>query len=285
MSYQHLDFTIEQVEKIMVRAGEIAVERALDTYALSIVDPMTLKDGLGKEERCADLIDHMIRSDEGLGWSGRTEYRYNGDSFQWCGAFAAYCQPFIALELRRLYWASTDRLNAYLQHKPLFGTKNERAVMARFPKRHQEEFERETGKRWTPSYARIYGTFDQDSINGSVLMRAGDIGLFGPAWARSNFRPFGQHVTVFKGYEIRGRQWFCDLYEGNATGEIPGRPETVKHPVQGVIHMKRPIGLHDGQSLDDYHLRRWGRWSFFDIDLDLFEEYSGGFLSQLVSEG
>ena len=278
---QHLDFTAAQAEAILKQAGELAVQRAKHAFDLGIVDPMTLKAGVGGEERCADLIDYMIRSDEGLSWGGREPYRYNGDAFQWCGAFAAYCMPYIALELRELYWASTDRLNAYLQNKLLFGNGNEKAVAAKYPKVDPKTFERTHGKPYTLAYSRLYGVFDEHSVTGPVQARAGDITLFGPARAKTEFRPFGQHVTVVDSWRVEAsegvhpaRAWLS-LYEGNATGEIPGRPETVKHPVQGVIHKDRPVGLVEGESPDDYHLRRWGRPSFFDIDLALFVQYGG----------
>lgn len=281
MTRQHLEFTAEQAELILKRAGEVAVQRAHDSWALGIVDPMTLKAGVGSEERCADLIDYMIRSDEGLGWGGRAEYRFNGDAFQWCGAFAAYCQPYIALELRVMYWSSTDRLNAYAQHKLLFGNSRERALAAKYPKSVSKGFEEATGMPWTPAYARQFGEFNEASRMPAIGMRPGDICLFGgapnPHREDANYRPFGQHVTLLADKpRLRDPDsWTTTLFEGNATGEIPGRPETRQKPVQGVINMQRPIGLRPSDSRDKYHLRRWMRPSFFDIDLDLYEKHVG----------
>lgn len=264
----HLDFTAAQAEAILKQAGELAVERAKFAYELGIVDPMTLQAGLVGEERCADLIDYMIRSDEGLGWSGRAPYRYNGDAFQWCGAFVAYCMPWIALPLRVLYWSSTDRLNAYAQRKLLFGNSREREAAKKFALPPQA-----AGS--APFLDRKFLAFDESSVAHQTIPgftpRAGDIGLVGPARARSDFRPHGQHVVLIT--ERSGPN--LGTYEGNATGEIPGRPETKTRPVQGVISTWRPIGLTPSDSLDDYHLRRWIRPSFFDVDLDLFVKYGG----------
>lgn len=275
---RHTDFTTAQAHEIMRRAAQTSLTRAHDAWALGIVDPMTLADGLGKEKRCSSLIDYIIRSDEGLGWSGRDPYRYNGDHFEWCGAFVAYCMPFVALELRRLYWSSTDRLNAYFQYKALFGTPNEKRVMETYKRKLRSELDSFGLDGLDPVYSRQYGVCTEHSREAPAGVLPGDIALFGAAKFRQNPRPFGTHVVLvdnIKQETATARASFLN-YEGNAEGAIPGRPETELRPVQGIIHKRRPVGLSPGDSQYlTYHLRRWGRISFFDIDLALFERHCG----------
>lgn len=281
MTPAHLDFTPAQAEQIMLQAGELALQRARHAYALGVVDPMTLQAGLLAESPSADLIDYMIRSDEGLGWGGRSEYRYNGDDFEWCGAFVAYCMPWIDPELRQVYWSSTDRLNAYAQHKLLFGSAREKRLAAKYPKFTRRSWEAK-GHEWTSAYARQFVTFDEQSVTGPPEARAGDIALVGPAFRQTGFRAHGDHVVlVDKPSEVSAR-WALDTYEGNAYGEIPGRPETKARPVQGVIRGVRPVGLRKADRRSVYHLRRWIRPSFFDVDLALYVRH-GGVLPEVAS--
>lgn len=58
-----------------------------------------------------ERIDHYIRSDEGIGWSWREQYRKNRE-FAWCGAFAAHCYSKAGLkaQLLKKVMPSTYRL-------------------------------------------------------------------------------------------------------------------------------------------------------------------------------
>jgi hypothetical protein len=60
------------------------------------------------------VIDTMIRSDKGLGWTWEDPYEANGD-YAWCGAFAARCYRAAGLSplLALAYFSSTYRLARY----------------------------------------------------------------------------------------------------------------------------------------------------------------------------
>lgn len=272
-----MDYTTEQAAAIVKAAGLLAIQRAGHVFELGIVDPMTLAKGLGDEKASASFIDYAIRSDEGLGWGGACApdgYRWNGDDFEWCGAFVAYCMPYIALDLRQLYWSSTDRLNAYAQRKLLFGTTREKALAVKYV---YPAVAGAAKARLDRKFLTLNERSVGDNFPSTFSPQAGDIALFGPAGAQANFRSFGQHVTVLKELipEAFGDRAGLHTYEGNARGEIPGRPATKAHPVQGVIHPVRPVGLAASDSRSTYHCRRLIRPSFLDIDLELFTKYGG----------
>lgn len=161
-------------------AGRKAIERAVVLWTHDIYDPARSDDSalarLSKQQ-----IDTMIRF--GLGWTWEPPYAGDGD-FEWCGAFAATCWgEAIKPELRKLYFASTYRLDRYGSYRPAFGEEN-----------------KGSGRLW-------------QQIDGGELQRApraGDIALIGN-------KGYGHHIALIEKYED-GRIY---TIEGNATGDGP----------------------------------------------------------------
>lgn len=229
-------------------AGERALERALAAYDKGIIDPMTMTSAM-KHPESSKFIDRCIRSEEdGLGWKGALApdgYRYNGDGFEWCGAFAAYAwAESVTLELRRLYFSSTDRLNAWGQYKALFGTENEKRVMAKYPRPDKD------GRAFVALNERSFDTSLDRSLVKAFDPRPGDILLVGGVVAGGGFRSWGTHVCLVESFNPKTGEFAT--VEGNATGAVPGQVAKV----QGVIRNVRKLGLRPGESLRTYHARR-----------------------------
>jgi putative peptidoglycan binding protein len=180
-------------------AGQNAAERATAFWRKDICDPRVTDDSPAALASKAQ-IDTFIR--QGLGWTW--EPRYAGDgSFEWCGAFAAMCWPNVKADLRKLYFASTFRLDCYASYRSFNGETN-------------------------AGSGRLYTQLDEESKELPFEPRLGDILLIGP-------KDYGQHICVVESYDAAARVFYT--IEGNGNGMGPdGKPR------RGVVAGHRPLG-------------------------------------------
>lgn len=228
-------------------AGRVAMGSGLAAWQQLIIEPKKH----GQEPESAAWIDKTIRTPAGLDWSWMQDAFDADGEYEWCGAFGAYCwaKAGLDLDLRRMYWSSTDRLNAYAQYKPLFGTTREKALMARFPKPAD------------PAERRLCLVLDERSNHenlAGVTPREGDILLVGNVGSR-----MGTHVTVVERYDQAEGGFYT--VEGNARGQWPDGK--ARPGVQGVTRNFRPLGLDRGQT--GYHARRLIRPSPHDLTINV----------------
>lgn len=165
-------------------AGEDAIDSALGFWHMDIYDPK-VEDGTTEGALCKTIIDSFIRSDDGIGWSWRK--RYPGDhDFEWCGAFAASCWgAAIKAELRKLYFASTYRLDRYASYQSFNGETN-------------------------AGSGRLYAKLDEKSTELPFDPRPGDILLIGP-------KGYGQHICLVEDFDGSA----FHTVEGNGNGFGP----------------------------------------------------------------
>jgi hypothetical protein len=182
-------------------AGRAAIAVAQHTWSLDIFDP-SHHDASADARRCKAAIDGMIRV--GLGWSWEPPYAGDGD-FEWCGAFAATCWQTLKPELRRIYFASTYRLDRYASYRSQNGEKN-------------------TGS------GRLYACLDEHSTSLPFEPRAGDILMIGPAGSG-----YGRHITLVESFNPATRVF--STLEGNGTGTGPHGEHQ-----QGVVRGLRALG-------------------------------------------
>ena len=179
--------------------GINAIDAATELWQDAYYDPRKDDDGINAR-RSKLIITQFIQV--GLGWTW--EPRYQGDgSFEWCGAFAAYCWLNLKRDLRKTYFASTYRLDRYARYQSVNGEKNRGSgrLLA-------ELNEHSTTLPWTP--------------------RAGDILTIGPVGSG-----FGKHICLVESYA----NGVFHTIEGNGTGLAPNG----KH-WQGVVRGERRLG-------------------------------------------
>lgn len=179
--------------------GENAVTEAASQWHNDIYDPRkndTTIDALASKH----AIDTFIH--EGLGWTWEPPYAGDG-SFEWCGAFAAFCWRGIKPELRKTYFASTYRLDRYARYQSVGGEKNNGA-------------------------GRLIAELDERSTSLPWAPRAGDILTIGPAGSG-----YGKHICLVESYDGR----VFKTIEGNGTGLGPDGKRR-----QGVVRAVRNLG-------------------------------------------
>lgn len=91
MDGRHLrrsDGLTAQAAEPEIHAPPPHVRRALDAWHDGILEPDQRP--IGDAAPRADTIDEFIRGPLGLGWGWLKPYEKNG-TFEWCGAFAAWC--------------------------------------------------------------------------------------------------------------------------------------------------------------------------------------------------
>jgi hypothetical protein len=219
-------------------AGWIAVYEAKRAWLRDIIDlPPT---GTPAHAESQPLIEQMIRSEAGLGWSW-IDPPYNRN-FEWCGAFASYAWRAAGLGLpwRYTYFASTFRLDCWGRYQPFEKTPNARPVTG-MP-RKIVELDESSGPL-------------QAHFSDGDPPRAGDILLVGGVNTA-----YGKHVVVVESYDTSSGM-FTTL-EGNATGAGP--TGATRH---GVIRGHRPVGLPRGAATTTYHARRLIRPALSDLTL------------------
>jgi len=221
----------------LATAGRVALLEAKRTWLETIVDPPDESNTpLYKAGRAR--IDGFINSADGLGWSW-PPYKQDND-YQWCGAFvaSAWRAGGLKLDLRRSFFSSTHRLDAYGQYRDWRDGAREEPPADR-PRRFVKLDERSAPRD---------AMFDD-----SEPPRAGDILLVG---GRKN--PRGSHICLVESYDMQTGTF--TTIEGNATGPGPnGRT------IEGVIRATRLVGLRVDQSPGTYHARRLIRPSIHDL--------------------
>lgn len=208
--------------------GRFAVEMALHWWQRDIYDPKTDDDSeLAKESKQA--IDYFIR--QGLGWTWLPPYEGDG-SFEWCLAFVMKCWEHIKPDLRKLYGASTYRVDRFASYQTAFGEKNE-----------------------TPRGAgphRLYAKCDETTKVEDLkwIPRAGDIVLIGT-------KGYGTHGALVRSFDPATGEFVT--VEGNATGWGPNGERQ-----QGVVLQKRKLGSYVGEGVP--HVRRIARPGIEDVE-------------------
>jgi hypothetical protein len=226
----------------LTQAGQIALRRAVKAWCLDIVEPVKR----GDDTASAKWIDSIIRTPEGLDWSWLGQHD-TFESFEWCGAFAAHAWASVDLDIRRMYFSSTSRLDAWARYQPHFGTNSERKLMTRYPMPVDPKVRRQRlvlDENSTPDMVSAWGP------------RPGDILIVGAAGSK-----MGTHITIVDHWdEDTG---IFSTVEGNARGTFPA--QTPRSGRQGVVMQRRKVGLLPTESRKNYHARRIIRPSILDI--------------------
>lgn len=239
MRYPSMDFDL-----ILKESGERAIERGLAAWSRDIIDPpsRSINDSNFDSDRAE--IDSYIRNGLLLGGTQNPKtfkYEKDGD-FEWCGAFAAHCwEPFVAADLRRLYFPSTYRLDCYGRYVAGFQTANAKDVWSRFPKPAQ-------GER---KYARLNSMSTVEDVE-KFGPRAGDILLVGTSTGLA----YGAHITLVERWDPVAKVFHT--IEGNGTGIGPDGKRR-----QGVVKAQRPLGGPNPSR--NYHALRLVRPGINDI--------------------
>jgi hypothetical protein len=206
-------------------AGRVALAEAQRLWALDVYDPRR-GDHSFDGDRCRAIIDRMIRSDDGIGWSWRDPYEGDGYGDEWCGITAAYCwRHAIPLAVRYTFFASTSRLLAWGEGRPWGKVRNVRPP------------------------GRLCVAFDEHSrgMPPGVVPQAGDILLVGGVPGGKRKRE-GQHVEMVEMFNADARTF--SVIGGNATGYGPHRDMQ-----EGVTKSTRWLGLGPHQKPSTYHVR------------------------------
>ncbi|HEX3765609.1 MAG TPA: peptidoglycan-binding domain-containing protein [Kofleriaceae bacterium] len=217
-------------------AGWIAVYEAKRTWLRDVIDLPPA--GTPAYAESQQLIERMIRSEAGLGWSWiEPPYQRN---FEWCGAFASYAWRAAGLGLpwRYTFFASTFRLDCWGRYQAFEKIANPRPSAG--ATRKMVELDESSGPL-------------QAHFSDGDPPRAGDILLVGGVNTA-----YGKHVTVVESYDT-STGMFTTL-EGNATGAGP--TGATRH---GVIRGHRPVGLPRGAAATTYHARRLIRPAMSDL--------------------
>lgn len=109
----------------LLAAGHVVVATATAAWERRIVDAPR-----GKiDEASRAFIAEIIATPKGLDWywlADDPDQGYDGDGdYEWCGGFGvgfSWGAAGLDLDIRRMYGSSTQRLNAWAQYRPLFGT-------------------------------------------------------------------------------------------------------------------------------------------------------------------
>lgn len=203
-------------------AGKQAIDCATSWWKSDIVDPRK-NDNSIRGQRDKKQIDILIKV--GLGWTWEPPYAGDG-SFEWCGAFAAFCWRAIRPELRRTYFASTYRLDRYARYQSVNGEKNKGS-------------------------GRLIAELDEHSTSLHWEPRAGDILLIGPAGSG-----YGKHICLVESFDAATGTFHT--IEGNGAGEGPDGKKR-----QGVVRGRRFLGYQ--MHAENWHARRLIRPSVDDL--------------------
>lgn len=218
-------------------AGRLAVVEAKRLWLRGVIDPPT---GAAAHAASRAVIDALIRSRDGLGWTWEAPYQHDGD-FEWCGTLAAWAwrAAGVRLPLRQKYFASTYRLDRYGRYAPVDAdTANPRPADA--------------PRRWLAldeHAGPAQAWFADDDPP-----RAGDILLVGPTRG-----DYGKHICLVERFDAEAGV-FTTL-EGNGTGLLPDGTRA-----HGIIRTRRAIGLGPDDPPTRYHPRRLLRPSVHDLD-------------------
>jgi hypothetical protein len=225
----------------LTQAGITAIERARSAWLQGIVEPRKA----GENMLSAQWIDSIIRTEAGLDWGWLPRHEIF-DNYEWCGAFAAHCWTSVDLDIRRMYFSSTARLDAWARYAPMFGSSSEKKLMARFPKPAEADMQRQ----------RLVLTEDSTPAQVTAFApREGDILIVGATGSK-----MGTHIAIIERWDA-ARGVFLTI-EGNARGRLGASGFEGR---QGVVRQERKVGLAPGEPRKNYHARRIIRPSVLDL--------------------
>lgn len=220
-------------EDVVEACGKLAIARLTGLWKQDIYDPRHT-DQTPDGERCRAAILDIITN--GGGWRWVKEYTGDGspNNEQWCGFTQAWAwAPWIAEDVRKTWWASTYRLDAWARYAPL-----------------------DMGGKITPNPKpasgpyRLYAKLDEHSTSLPFTPQAGDILLVGDG------KPaYGDHVCGVRGYDEKRRMFLT--IEGNGMGAGPDGKRQ-----HGLVIAERPLGQREGHA---YIARRLIRPAPHDI--------------------
>ncbi|MEZ4400861.1 MAG: hypothetical protein R3B06_12625 [Kofleriaceae bacterium] len=220
----------------LILGGQVALTTAKALWLRTVVDPPDASDRYAASRA---VVDALIRSDDGLGWSWEKPYRRNGD-YEWCGSLAAWGwrAAGVPLAIRKRYFSSTYRLDRFARY-------------------------RATGDETPPAppddARRLLVELDEDAGPDDAVFpdgtdpRAGDILLVG-----GERTGYGKHICLVEAYDPA--TGLFTTIEGNGTGASPrgGR-------IHGIVRAQRPVGLGRDEPRTRYHARRLIRPSIHDL--------------------
>ncbi len=210
----------------LVAAGLDALHEAERIWQLDVIDPKRLDD---THQASRDIIDNMIRSKDGLGWSWLKPYEGDGQ-FEWCGAFVKRCwhAAGVRFDLGYTFFASTIRLLTLARYEPWEKVKNPR------PKEGPYRMLIELNE-----HSNSEDVFFEDGTR----PRSGDILIVGGKASGP-----GKHITLIESFDPYSGTF--RTYEGNAFGM---GPNAVRR--QGVVRASRQVGLKPTDPPTLYHAR------------------------------
>jgi hypothetical protein len=185
----------------MTQSGQAAIDIAGTLWHSDIFDPRRADHSI-RAESSRKAIDSFVR--EGLGWTWEPPYAGDG-GFEWCGAFAAFCWSAIKPELRRIYFASTYRLDRYARYQSVNGERNKGS-------------------------GRLIAEIGEHSQSLPWEPQSGDILTIGPEGSG-----YGKHICLVESYD-RSSSTFKTI-EGNGVGKGPDGEKR-----QGVVRGVRYLG-------------------------------------------
>lgn len=194
-------------DEMLAAAGRAAIQEATRLFELDVVDPKATENS-ARASYCRRVIEDILRA---AGWGWATPYRGNEKgAVQWCGLFAAACWRTAGIDPKWLatFWASTIRLQAWVNYKPFQGKPNQ------LPK---------TGTR------RLATKITRKTKALPFMPRPGDILVVGDGHPSA-----GDHITLVERYNAERRVFFT--IEGNGGGLGPDGKRR-----EGIVRAERPI--------------------------------------------
>jgi hypothetical protein len=206
-------------DDVLETCGKLAVAELVKLWQLDIYDPRHNDHSAAAVRNRAIILD-IIR--EGGGWDWIDEYRGDGakDNPQWCGFTAAMgWRSWIAVEVRRTWWASCYRLDAWASYRDL--KVGNRTYANPKPK---------------SGPLRLCAKLDATSTRLPFEPRPGDILVVG------NGDPsYGDHICVVRGWDPARRMFLT--VEGNGQGVGPDGKRQ-----HGLVFAERPLGKMEGHA-------------------------------------
>lgn len=228
-------------------AGMIALDEVKRLWLRDIQDLPDPKDPRFAE--CQSVIDQLIRTQLGIGWSWLPPYQR--DKFEFCGTVPAYGWRAAGLPLkphRYYFFSSTDRLECWSHYQRWEDTPNPRPPAGVAPRMVIELDENSTAKDCV--------------FPDKTVPRAGDIVIMGPCESGE-----GKHIgTVELYFASTGSFTTIEGNGGPGTEANPALSPTGRR-MHGIIRATRRIGLRKADPRTTYHIRRVIRPSLADLVL------------------
>lgn len=240
----------------LVEAGKKAIAKARELWARGIKTPPDIPFDKQKDSARRDigLIDAMIRGLDGIGFTSETinatkPYRQGG-TFEWCGAFTGTCwnAAGLRIDLLRIYFASTARLDAYAHYRAMFNTPAELAVMSAYAEADPARQRKYLAITTTTSIAEVAAWGPRE---GDILI-VGNLDL--PISDDAN------HIALVERFNTKTGMFEC--FDGNGHGVFPSGARG-----HGVVRSSRPLHVvAKGKNLP-YRARLLIRPGYKDIGL------------------